>query len=135
MQFNKAIARLYELVTAIERAPASATRAESVPTLLRLVSPMVPHLAEEAWALLGQPGMVIDAGWPEADPALLVDDAVTIAIQVNGKLKDSFEAAKGADKAALEAEVLKREKVVRALEGRTPKKIIIVPDRLVNLVA
>ena len=135
LQFNKAVARLYELVTAIERAPASATRAEAVLTLLRLVSPMAPHLAEEAWALLGQPGMVIDAGWPVADPALLIDDTVTIAIQVNGKLKDSFEAAKGADKALLEAEVLAREKVVRALEGRTPRKVIIVPDRLVNLVA
>ena len=135
LQFNKAVARLYELVTAIERAPASTTRAAAVPTLLRLVSPMVPHLAEEAWALLGQPGMVVDAGWPLADPALLIDDTVTIAIQINGKLKDSFEAAKGADKAALEAEVLVREKVVRALEGRTPKKIIVVPDRLVNLVA
>ncbi len=135
LQFNKAVARLYELVTAIERAPASATRGEAVLTLLRLVSPMAPHLAEEAWALLGQPGMVVDAGWPVADPALLIDDTVTIAIQVNGKLKDSFEAAKGADKTALEAEVLAREKVVRALEGRTPKKVIIVPDRLVNLVA
>ena len=135
LQFNKAVARLYELVTAIERAPASARRAEAVLMLLRLISPMVPHLAEEAWALLGQPGMVIDAGWPVADPALLVDDTVTIAIQVNGKLKDSFEAAKGADESALEAEVLAREKVVRALEGRTPRKVIIVPDRLVNLVA
>ena len=76
-----------------------------------------------------------DAGWPVADPVLLIDDTVTIAIQVNGKLKDSFEAAKGADKAALEAEVLAREKVVRALEGRTPRKIVIVPDRLVNIVA
>jgi leucyl-tRNA synthetase len=135
LQFNKAVARLYELVTAIERAPASVTRADGVLTLLRLVSPMVPHLAEEAWALLGRPGMVIDAGWPVADPVLLIDDTVTIAIQVNGKLKDSFEAAKGADKAALEAEVLAREKVVRALEGRTPRKIVIVPDRLVNIVA
>ncbi|MEY3268966.1 MAG: leucyl-tRNA ligase, partial [Pseudomonadota bacterium] len=125
LQFNKAVARLYELVTAIERAPASVTRADGVLTLLRLVSPMVPHLAEEAWALLGRPGMVIDAGWPVADPVLLIDDTVIIAIQVNGKLKDSFEAAKGADKAALEAEVLAREKVVRALEGRTPRKIVI----------
>ena len=135
LQFNKAVARLYELVTSIERAPASATRADAVLTLLRLVSPMVPHLAEEAWALLGQPGMIIDAGWPVANTDLLIDDTVTIAIQVNGKLKDSFEAARGADKAVLETEVLMREKVVRALEGRLPKKIIIVPDRLVNLVA
>jgi leucyl-tRNA synthetase len=135
LQFNKAVARLYEIVTAIERAPGSATRADAVLTLLRLVSPMVPHLAEEAWALLGQPGMIVDAGWPVADAALLVDDSVTIAIQINGKLKDSFEVAKGIDKAVLESLVLTREKIMRALEGRTPKKVIIVPDRLVNLVA
>ncbi len=135
LQFNKAVARLYELVSAIERALASPTRTEAIPVLLRLVAPMVPHLAEEAWALLGQPGLIVEAAWPVADPALLVDDTVTIAIQVNGKLKDSFEAAKGADRAAIEAEALGREKVIRALEGRTPKKVIVVPDRLVNLVA
>ncbi len=135
LQFNKAVARLYELVSAIERSPASPTRAEAIEILLRLVAPMAPHLAEEAWALLGQPGMIVDAPWPVADPALLVDDTVTIAIQINGKLKDSFETAKGADRGALEAEVLARDKVVRALEGRAPRKVIIVPDRLVNLVA
>ncbi|PZN96493.1 MAG: leucine--tRNA ligase [Alphaproteobacteria bacterium] len=135
LQFNKAIARLYELVSTIERAAASPTRVEAVTTLLRLCAPMVPHLAEEAWALLGQPGLIVDAPWPVADPALLVDDTVTIAIQVNGKLKDSFEFARGADRAMVEAEVLVREKVIRALEGRAPKKVIVVPDRLVNLVA
>jgi leucyl-tRNA synthetase len=135
LQFNKAIARLYELVSALERAPASPTRAEAIPLLLQLVAPMAPHLAEEAWALLGRSGMIADAAWPVADPALLQDDTVTIAIQVNGKLKDSFEIAKGADRAAVEAEVMTREKVVRALEGRVPKKVIVVPDRLVNLVA
>jgi leucyl-tRNA synthetase len=79
--------------------------------------------------------MIVDAAWPVADPALLVDDTVTIAIQINGKLRDSFEAAKGAGKAAIEAEALGREKIVRALEGKAPKKVIVVPDRLVNLVA
>lgn len=134
LQFNKAVARLYELVNAIERAGASATRGVAVRDLLRLVAPMCPHLAEEGWAALGEAGMICDAGWPVADPALLVDDAVTIAIQVNGKLRDSFETGKGRDRDALEAEVLGREKVVRALEGKAPRKVIIVPDRLVNLV-
>ena len=135
LQFNKAVARLYELVSAIERAPASPTRGEAVLTLLRLCAPMVPHLAEDAWALRGQPGLIADAPWPIADPALLEDDTVTIAIQVNGKLKDSFETAKGADRQAIEAEVLGRDKVIRALEGRPLRKVIVVPDRLVNLVA
>jgi leucyl-tRNA synthetase len=135
LQFNKAVARLYELVSMIERAAPGPTRADAILTLLRLCAPMVPHLAEAGWAHRGQPGLIVDAPWPVADPALLVDDTVTIAVQINGKLKDSFEAAKGADKASIESEVLARDKVVRALEGRTPRKIIIVPDRLVNLVA
>ncbi len=135
LQFNKAVARLYELVNTLDKAPASSSRSEAVLVLLRLAAPMVPHLAEEAWALLGQPGLIADAPWPVADPALLEDDSVTIAIQVNGKLKDSFEAPKGMDKAALEAAVLARDKVVRSLEGREPRKVIVVPDRLVNIVA
>ena len=135
LQFNKAVARLYEMVSAIERAPSGSARTDAILVLLRLVAPMAPHLAEEGWAQLGQTGLVVDAPWPVADPALLVDDTVTIAVQVNGKLKDSFEAAKGADKAAVEAEALGRDKVIRALAGAVPKKVIVVPDRLVNLVA
>ena len=134
LQFNKAVARLYELVSAIEKAPAGAAKTDAILVLLRLVAPMAPHLAEEAWAQLGQSGLVVDAAWPVADPALLVDDTVTIAVQVNGKLKDSFEAAKGADKAAIEAAALACDKVARTLAGAVPKKIIVVPDRLVNIV-
>jgi leucyl-tRNA synthetase len=135
LQFNKAVARLYELVSSIERAAAGPTRHEAITTLLQLCAPMAPHLAEAGWAKLGQAGLIAEAPWPVADPALLVDDTVTIAIQINGKLKDSFDMARGSEKAVVEAEVLGREKIVRALEGRAPKKIIIVPDRLVNLVA
>jgi leucyl-tRNA synthetase len=134
LQFNKAVARLYELVSAIERAPGSATRRDAVVTLLQLCAPMVPHLAEEGWARLGEPGLIVDAAWPVADPVLLVDDVVTIAIQINGKLKDSFAAAKGADKAAIEAAALAQDKIIRALAGAAPRKVIVVPDRLVNLV-
>ena len=139
LQFNKAIARLYELVNTLERAAPSASRTTAIDTLLRLAAPMIPHLAEEAWALRaagrGHPGLIADAPWPVADPALLVDDTVTIAIQVNGKLKDSVETAKGASREAVEALVLGRDKVARALDGRPPRKVIVVPDRLVNLVA
>lgn len=140
LQFNKAVAKLYELVNALERAAPSATRTQALPVLVQLVGPMCPHLAEECWAALGMAGLgmaglVCEAAWPVADPALLVDDQVTIAIQVNGKLRDSFETAKGRDRAELEADVLGREKIVRALEGKAPRKVIVVPDRLVNLVA
>ena len=96
---------------------------------------MVPHLAEEAWAALGREDMVADAAWPVADPALLVEDEVTIAVQVNGKLRDTLTAPKGAPREALQEMALASEKVVRILEGRPPRKVIVVPDRLVNLVA
>jgi leucyl-tRNA synthetase len=96
---------------------------------------MVPHLAEEAWAAAGKPGLVADAEWPQADPALLVVDEVTIAVQVNGKLRDTLTAPKGAPREALQEMALASEKVVRILEGKAPRKVIVVPDRLVNLVA
>jgi len=135
LAFNKAVANLYELANAIEKAPPSPSRSEAVKTLVRLIAPMVPHLAEQAWAALGQSGLVSEADWPVADPALLVEDEVTVAVQVNGKLRDTLIAPKGASRAALEELALASEKVVRILDGKPPRKIIVVPDRLVNLVA
>jgi leucyl-tRNA synthetase len=135
LSFNKAVAKIYELANAIEKAPASASRAEAARTLVRLVAPMIPHVAEEAWERLGNSGMIADAAWPEADPALIVDDEVTIAIQVNGKLRDTLTAPKGAAKEALEELALGSDKVIRLLDGKPPRKVIVVPDRLVNLVA
>jgi leucyl-tRNA synthetase len=132
--FNKAVARIYELTGAIEKAAPSASRSAAIRTLLLLVSPMMPHLAEEAWASLGE-GLVADALWPEVDPALLVDDEVTVAIQVKGKLRDTITVAKGTSKEDLEALALASEKVQRALDGAQVRKVIVVPDRLVNLVA
>ena len=135
LQFNKAVAQLYELVTAIEKAKPSTTRAEAVQTLVLLIAPMAPHLAEEAWALLGEEGLITDAAWPNFDPALLVDDEVTLAVQVNGKLRDTLTAPRGLDKAAAEALALASDKVQRQLGGAAPRKVIVVPDRLVNIVA
>ena len=134
LSFNKAVARLYELTSAVDKA-SGPSRADAVAALVRLVAPMVPHLAEEAWATLGNTGLVADAAWPEVDPALLVDDEVTVAIQVNGKLRDTLTLPKGMPKDQVEAAALASEKVVRLLEGKAPKKVIVVPDRLVNLVA
>ncbi|WP_157215086.1 leucine--tRNA ligase [Flavisphingomonas formosensis] len=135
LSFNKAVAKIYELANAIEKAPPSASRSTAIRTLVRIVAPMVPHLAEEAWEKLGETGLVANAAWPEVDPALLIDDEVTIAIQVNGKLRDTLTAPKGAPKDQLEALALGSDKVIRLLEGKTPRKVIVVPDRLVNLVA
>ncbi|MBY8829136.1 leucine--tRNA ligase [Hephaestia mangrovi] len=135
LSFNKAVAKLYELVAAIEKAAPSASRTNATRALMRLVSPMVPHVAEEAWAAAGHDGLVANAPWPAVDPALLVEDEVTIAIQVNGKLRDTLTLPKGTDRAATEAAALASDKVVRLLDGKAPKKVIVVPDRLVNLVA
>ncbi|WP_310469243.1 leucine--tRNA ligase [Sphingomonas sp.] len=135
LQFNKAVAQLYELTSAIEKAAPSATRSAAIRTLIQLAAPMAPHLAEEAWAALGEAGMVVDAPWPAHDPALLLDDQVTLAVQVNGKLRDTLTAPRGLDKAAAEALAMASDKVRRQLDGATPRKVIVVPDRLVNIVA
>ena len=135
LQFNKAVAKLYALVNAIEKAPPTASRATAVRTIILLAAPMTPHLAEEAWAAMGNGGLIADAEWPQVDPALLVEDEVTIAIQVNGKLRDTVKAAKGEAKDALEAMALANPNVQRILDGATPRKVIVVPDRLVNIVA
>jgi leucyl-tRNA synthetase len=135
LAFNKAVANLYELTNALEKAPASPSRSKAVETLIRLAAPMVPHLAEEAWAAMGQEGLIALAEWPAADPALLVEEEVTIAVQVNGKLRDTLTAPKGTARETLEEMALASEKVARILEGKPPRKVIVVPDRLVNLVA
>ena len=135
LQFNKSVAALYELTSAIEKAAPSSDRDAAIRTLLMLVAPGAPHLAEEAWAARGETGMIADAGWPNFDPAMLVDDEVTIAVQVNGKLRDTLHAPRGAAKDALEAQALASPKVQAILAGATPKKVIVVPDRLVNIVA
>ena len=134
LAFNKAVAKLYELANVLEKAKPSASKSAAIRTLPRLLSPMVPHLAEEGWALLGGAGLVADATWPEIDPALLVDDEVTIALQVMGKLRDTVTVAKGTDKDALEALALANDKVNRLVGEATPKRVIVVPDRLVNIV-
>ncbi len=134
LSFNKAVARLYELTGAAEKAAPSATRSEAVRTLLLLASPMMPHIAEEAWHAMGEEGLIANAAWPQADPALLDDDEVTIAVQHKGKLRDTLTVAKGLPKDQLEAIALASEKVQRSLDGAEIRKVIVVPDRLVNIV-
>jgi leucyl-tRNA synthetase len=134
LSFNKAVARIYELTSAIEKAAPSASRSAAIRTLLLLVAPMMPHLAEEAWAAIGD-DLVSLAAWPPVDPALLVEDEVTIAVQVKGKLRDTLTVSKGTPREELEALALASDKVQRALDGAEIRKVIVVPDRLVNLVA
>lgn len=135
LSFNKAVARIYELTSAAEKAAPSASRSQAIEAILLLSAPMMPHLAEEAWAAMGKSGLVAQAPWPSVDPALLVEDEVTIAVQVMGKLRDTLTVAKGLPREELEALALASEKVQRALDGATIRKVVVVPDRLVNLVA
>ncbi len=131
--FNKAVARIYELTGAVEKAAPSASRSAAIRALVHLAAPMMPHLAEEAWQSMGE-GLIADAAWPAVDPALLVDDEVTIAIQHMGKLRDTVTAPKGASKEALEALALASANLQRSLDGAAVRKVIVVPDRLVNIV-
>ncbi len=133
LQYNKAVAKLYAFVGAIEKS--ALVHEDDIKALVLLVAPMMPHLAEEAWALLGFDSLIADAPWPPVDPALLVEDEVTIAIQVLGKLRDTITVAKGLPREEVEALALASDKVQRALDGKEVRKVIVVPDRLVNLVA
>ena len=135
LAFNKAVARIYELTSAVEKAAPSAALSEAIRTLALLAAPMMPHLAEEAWERMGRPGLIAQTAWPLADPALLVEDEVTIALQHMGKLRDTVTAPRGAGKDALEALALASEKLQRSIGGAEIKKVIVVPDRLVNVVA
>ncbi|MHA7820775.1 MAG: leucine--tRNA ligase [Erythrobacter sp.] len=134
LSFNKAVARIYELTGAAEKAQPSADRNFAIRTIMHLIAPMMPHLAEEAHAMLGADTLIAAAPWPEHEPAMLVDDEVTIAVQHKGKLRDTLTAPKGASKEDLEALALASEKVQRSLDGAEVRKVIVVPDRLVNIV-
>jgi leucyl-tRNA synthetase len=134
LSFNKAVAKIYELTNAVEKAKPSASRSAAIRALALLVAPMTPHLAEEAWADMGEEGLIAEAGWPAVDPAMLVEDEVTIACQVMGKLRDTITVPKGTPKDELERLALAAPNVMRTLDGASPKKVIVVPDRLVNLV-
>jgi len=139
-RFNRAVARIRELTNALEELPSSEPGApqvlrEGLETLARLLGPMMPHLAEEMWQTLGGKGLLADQPWPVADPQLTRDEQVTIAIQVNGKLRGTLEIPRDLDKAAVENAALELPQVTRWLEGRPPRKVIVVPNRIVNIVA
>jgi leucyl-tRNA synthetase len=137
--FNKAVARLYELANAIDSAEPKDDRdrwalREALEIFVRLAGPMTPHLAEELWQALGHKSLLADSPWPLAEDALLVDDTVTVAVQVNGKLRGTLQLAKDAPKDTAEKAALALPEIVRALDGKTPKRVIVVPNRIVNVV-
>ncbi|MCA3554431.1 leucine--tRNA ligase [Aestuariivirga sp.] len=139
LRFNRAIARIYELANALAAALAvaradAASVKEAAEFLVLASAPMMPHLAEECWQAMKKPGFVVDTAWPKPDPALLADDQVTIAVQVNGKRRDEITVARDLAPRAVEELVLKLASVARALEGRPAKKVIVVPGRIANIV-
>ncbi|MEM9286604.1 MAG: class I tRNA ligase family protein, partial [Pseudomonadota bacterium] len=138
-RFNKAIARLYEFLGACKNlksdGDAAPVAAEALGILTQLTAPFMPHLAEECWALLGGEGLCTDAAWPEADEALLTEDVVTLPVQVNGKRRGEIKVAPDAAEDAVKEAALAQRDVARFMEGKTVRKVIVVPGRIVNVVA
>jgi leucyl-tRNA synthetase len=142
-RFNRGVARLYEFANALAElkdggaadAAGIAARREALDALVLLIGPMMPHLAEELWRLLGHAKLVVEMDWPLADPALTVDDTVTVAVQVNGKLRATLHLPRDMDKGAAEEAALGDPAVQKALDGKAVKKVIVVPNRIINVVA
>ena len=133
--FNAAIAKLYAFTNILSKSKASkAVQREAIMTLAQLMSPMTPHLAEDIWAHQGGDGLIINAPWPRADEVMLVETTVTLPIQVNGKRRAEITVSKDLSKDEIERLALNDEAVMRALDGVAPKKVIVVPGRIVNVV-
>ena len=138
-RFNKAVAQLYTLANAIgdvkgDDDASAAARRFGIVTLTRLIYPMAPHIAEEMWQALGHDTMLAVTAWPEADPALLTDDSIEIGVQVNGKLRDTVSLPRDAEEDEARATALASAGVIRYLEGREPRKVIVVKNRIINVV-
>jgi leucyl-tRNA synthetase len=138
-RFNTAVARIRELTNAIPALKAESSGAGAVcrfalETAVRLLNPMVPHVTEQGWAMLGHDRILAESDWPVADPALCVDDTVTLAVQVNGKLRGNIEVPKDCAKEEAEAAALAVENVRAHTDGKTIRKVVVVPNRIVNIV-
>jgi len=133
--FNKAVARLHELANAVQKLQAGGmARREAFEALARLMAPMVPHFAEEVWARLGHATPLVETPWPDFDAALARDDVISLPVQVNGKKRAEIEVEREADRETIEGLVMASPDVARFLGGKQPKKVIVVPGRIVNVV-
>lgn len=145
LAFNKAVARIYELVNTLAAplAQIAAGKADQELTaavkdaagiLISLIAPMMPHLAEECWRAIGGKGLIAERPWPKFDATLVVENEITLPVQINGKKRADLTIARDADQSAIESAVLALDVVKTALNGSNPKKIIVVPQRIVNVV-
>ncbi|WP_411891308.1 leucine--tRNA ligase [Yoonia sp. SDW83-1] len=133
--FNAAIAKLYAFTNVLAKSKGGGTAKRAAgKALAQMMSPMTPHLSEEIWSMLGEEGLITTAPWPVADPAMLVEDTITMPIQINGKRRAEIQVAPDASKDAVEQIVMGLDAVQRALDGSPPKKLIVVPGRIVNIV-
>ncbi|WP_306114793.1 MULTISPECIES: leucine--tRNA ligase [unclassified Roseovarius] len=133
--FNAAIARLYAFTNVLSKSKAGhAAQKQAIMTLAQLMSPMTPHLSEDIWAHQGGEGLIVNAPWPQADEAMLVDQSITLPIQINGKRRAEIAVPPDMDEAEVEKTALATDAVVKALDGAQPKKVIVVPGRIVNVV-
>jgi leucyl-tRNA synthetase len=130
--YNTAVAAMMEYVNVLRASERTVHRDEVLP-LLQLVAPFAPHLAEQCWEVLGHTGSIFDAGWPTFDPAMLVSDTLTIAVQVNGKTRGTVQVGKDATQADVYAVALQEPNIAKFITTE-PKKIIYVPGRLLNIV-
>jgi leucyl-tRNA synthetase len=145
LRLNRCVAHIYEFANALQAAlakrdgPAAPDLAwalrEAAEILVQLFHPLMPHLAEECWAALGHATLVCEASWPAVEAELLVEDSITLPVQVNGKKRADVTVGRDAGTMEVEAAVLALEPVQRALGGKTPRKVIVVPQRIVNVVA
>ncbi len=135
-RFNSAIARLHAFVGVLRQHPeGDAARREALSALARLIAPFAPHLAEECWQRLGEDGLVAAAPWPTYDPALAEDEERVLPVQINGKRRGEIRAGAGASEAEVEKIVLDDPEIARRLEGLSIRRVIVVKDRIVNIVA
>lgn len=145
LAFNKAVARIYELVNVLAAPLTQVASAKADPSLtaavkdatailINLIAPMMPHLSEECWREIGGEGLIAERPWPSFDPALVVENEITLPVQINGKKRADLTIARDADQSAIEHAVLALDAVKTALGGGSPKKIIVVPQRIVNVV-
>jgi leucyl-tRNA synthetase len=150
LHFNVCVAAIYEFANALGAAIGDIVggdgetveiagdfrwaMGEAVTTLVQLFHPMMPHLAEECWATLGHKTLVAEAAWPQVEPDLLIENTVTLPVQINGKKRADVTVARDAKTAEIEAAVLALDAVKTVLDGKAPKRVIIVPQRIVNVV-